>query len=166
MLPYRAILAHHGVRKSMSRRGNCFENAVIESFFGTLKAEYSHLVTPEGIATLEAGVHELHPLLQPRANQARAARTQPGGILAEAHRLIGKIATVQLLRSVQSPKPGWFNRVAGRRRSGPWSPRRSREATRSLEFRSERRVYSPRSHLVRRIRLPHRLTSSEKPMER
>ena len=27
----------------MSRRGNCFDNAVIESFFGTLKAEYFHL---------------------------------------------------------------------------------------------------------------------------
>ena len=37
---YRALLAHHGVRQSMSRRGNCFDNAVIESFFGTLKAKY------------------------------------------------------------------------------------------------------------------------------
>ena len=34
------MLAHHGVKQSMSRRGNCFDNAVIESFFGTLKAEY------------------------------------------------------------------------------------------------------------------------------
>lgn len=27
-------------RASMSRKGNCFDNAAIESFFGTLKAEY------------------------------------------------------------------------------------------------------------------------------
>jgi putative transposase len=39
MQSYRAMLKHHGVSQSMSRRGNCFENAVIESFLGTLKAE-------------------------------------------------------------------------------------------------------------------------------
>ena len=58
MQPYRALLAFHGVRQSMSRRGNCFDNAVIESFFGTLKAEYYHLETHDGIAALEAGVHD------------------------------------------------------------------------------------------------------------
>jgi len=58
MQPYRAMLAHHGVKQSMSRRGNCFDNAVIESFFGTLKAEYCHLETHDGIAALEAGVHD------------------------------------------------------------------------------------------------------------
>ena len=42
----------------MSRKGNCFDNAVIKSFFGTLKAEYYHLETHDGIAALEAGVHD------------------------------------------------------------------------------------------------------------
>ncbi|MBU4613162.1 IS3 family transposase, partial [Achromobacter sp. GG226] len=32
-------LAAKGVTQSMSRKGNCLDNAVIESFFGTLKAE-------------------------------------------------------------------------------------------------------------------------------
>ena len=58
MQPYRAMLAHRGVTQSMSRIGNCFDNAVIESFFGTLKAEYYHLATLDGIETLEAGVHD------------------------------------------------------------------------------------------------------------
>jgi putative transposase len=58
MQPYRAMLAHHGVKQSMSRRGSCFDNAVIESFFGTLKAEYYHLATLDGIETLEAGVDD------------------------------------------------------------------------------------------------------------
>lgn len=58
MQPYRAMLEQHGVKQSMSRRGNCFDNAVIESFFGTLKAEYYHLETHDGIAALEAGVHD------------------------------------------------------------------------------------------------------------
>jgi len=58
MQPYRAMLANHGVKQSMSRKGNCFDNAVIESFFGTLKAEYFHLAELDGIETLEAGVHD------------------------------------------------------------------------------------------------------------
>ena len=36
---YQALLAAHGVECSMSRRGNCYDNAVHESFFGTLKSE-------------------------------------------------------------------------------------------------------------------------------
>lgn len=36
---YRALLAAHGMRASMSRRGNCWDNAVAESFFATLEAE-------------------------------------------------------------------------------------------------------------------------------
>ncbi|WP_425489705.1 transposase [Diaphorobacter ruginosibacter] len=58
MQPYRAILASHGVKQSMSRKGNCFDNAAIESYFGTLKAEYFHLDKPDSIDALEAGVHD------------------------------------------------------------------------------------------------------------
>ena len=36
---YRNILAKYGVKQSMSRRGNCLDNAPIESFFGHLKDE-------------------------------------------------------------------------------------------------------------------------------
>jgi putative transposase len=36
---YQALLAHAGVTVSMSRTGNCYDNAVTESFFGTLKGE-------------------------------------------------------------------------------------------------------------------------------
>ena len=36
---YRAALAEHGITCSMSRPGDCYDNAVMESFFKTLKAE-------------------------------------------------------------------------------------------------------------------------------
>jgi len=36
---YQAVLAAHGVTCSMSRAGDCYDNALAESFFGTLKAE-------------------------------------------------------------------------------------------------------------------------------
>ena len=36
---YQARLAAHGIRVSMSRTGDCFDNALAESFFGSLKCE-------------------------------------------------------------------------------------------------------------------------------
>ena len=39
---YQRLLKAHGVTPSMSRAGNCYDNALIESFFGTLKTELTH----------------------------------------------------------------------------------------------------------------------------
>lgn len=39
---YRSMLQRHGVLQSMSRKGNCLDNAVAESFFSTLKNELVH----------------------------------------------------------------------------------------------------------------------------
>jgi putative transposase len=36
---YQALLQQHGLTSSMSRKGNCWDNAVVESFFATLKKE-------------------------------------------------------------------------------------------------------------------------------
>ena len=36
---YQALLRRHGLTSSMSRRGNCYDNAAMESFFSTLKFE-------------------------------------------------------------------------------------------------------------------------------
>ena len=37
------MLREKGVRQSMSRKGNCLDNAVIENFFGLLKSELLYL---------------------------------------------------------------------------------------------------------------------------
>ena len=45
---YRGLLDLHGVRPSMSRTGNCYDNAVVESFWGKLKTEmvyHEHFAT-------------------------------------------------------------------------------------------------------------------------
>lgn len=47
---YRQLLTQHGVQPSMSRKGNCWDNAVAESFFHTLKTELVYL---EGFDTHE-----------------------------------------------------------------------------------------------------------------
>jgi transposase InsO family protein len=39
MKAYQRILANKGIVHSMSRKGNCLDNAVIENFFGHLKSE-------------------------------------------------------------------------------------------------------------------------------
>jgi transposase InsO family protein len=39
---YQALLRQHGMRASMSRKGNCYDNAPVESFWGTLKTELVH----------------------------------------------------------------------------------------------------------------------------
>jgi putative transposase len=39
---YQELLASYGMRVSMSRKGNCYDNAPIESFRGTLKTELVH----------------------------------------------------------------------------------------------------------------------------
>lgn len=36
---YRTILKQNNITQSMSRKGNCYDNACIESFFGKLKTE-------------------------------------------------------------------------------------------------------------------------------
>lgn len=39
---YRKALKDHGIVQSMSRKGNCWDNAPMESFFGTAKSELVH----------------------------------------------------------------------------------------------------------------------------
>ena len=39
---YQKILKEHGIICSMSRKGNCYDNAVAESFFGRLKCEWTN----------------------------------------------------------------------------------------------------------------------------
>lgn len=40
---YQKMLAGKGIRQSMSRKGNCLDNAVMENFFGLLKSELLYL---------------------------------------------------------------------------------------------------------------------------
>jgi len=42
--PYRTVLERHGITQSMSRRGNCLDNAPMESFFASLKTEHVYQV--------------------------------------------------------------------------------------------------------------------------
>ena len=50
---YQAILDVNGIVCSMSRRGNCYDNAVMESFFSTVKSELSDQFASNSDAKME-----------------------------------------------------------------------------------------------------------------
>lgn len=58
MAAYRGLLAERGLTQSMSRRANCYDNAAMESFFGTLKSEFFRLNRFESIDDLKAGIRQ------------------------------------------------------------------------------------------------------------
>jgi len=50
---YQAVLTVRGIVCSMSRRGNCYDNAVMESFFSTVKSELGDQFASNGDAKME-----------------------------------------------------------------------------------------------------------------
>lgn len=55
---YQRLLEQHGIRCSMSRRGNCYDNAVVESFFGTLKSELVYRCAWQTRAEARSAIHD------------------------------------------------------------------------------------------------------------
>lgn len=50
---YQRVLGSRGITCSMSRRGNCYDNAVMESFFSTLKSELGERFESNGEAKMQ-----------------------------------------------------------------------------------------------------------------
>src|SRR5690606_26424338 len=57
MRAYRRQLDERGMTQSMSRKGNCLDNAAMESFFGTLKSEFFYLNKFASVEQLQHGLH-------------------------------------------------------------------------------------------------------------
>ena len=58
MAVYRRLLENRSITQSMSRKGNCYDNAAMESFFGTLKSEFFHLNKFDNLDELEVGIKD------------------------------------------------------------------------------------------------------------
>ena len=69
---YQALLRRHELRVSMSRKGNCYDNAPVESFRGTLKTELVHHRRYETRAEAEREIADYIDLFYNR--QRRQAR--------------------------------------------------------------------------------------------
>ena len=50
---YQTVLGKHSITCSMSRRGNCYDNAVMESFFSTVKSELGERFESHGDAKMD-----------------------------------------------------------------------------------------------------------------
>ena len=55
---FRVVLTRHGITQSMSARGDCYDNAVAESFFHTLKTEYVYFEKFRTRAEAQNGIFE------------------------------------------------------------------------------------------------------------
>ena len=58
MSAYQQTLKNHGLQQSMSRKGNCLDNAMMENFFGILKKEYFHGKEFNSMASFKAGLEQ------------------------------------------------------------------------------------------------------------
>lgn len=58
MKPYQKILKQNQITQSMSRKGNCLDNAVMENFFGLLKSELLYLQEFESMEHFERELEE------------------------------------------------------------------------------------------------------------
>lgn len=58
MKQYQYLLKQKGIKQSMSRKGNCLDNAIIENFFGTLKSELFYLKKYTSINQLKQEIIE------------------------------------------------------------------------------------------------------------
>ena len=79
---YQKLLKDKGICQSMSRKGNCLDNAVIENFFGLLKTELLYL---QDFDSLEHFKHELIAYLDYYNN--RRIKAKLNGLPPASHRL-------------------------------------------------------------------------------
>jgi putative transposase len=86
---YQELLRANGLEVSMSRKGNCWDNAAMESFFGTLKQE---LVHRETYATREEARRSLFEYIEVFYNRQRL------------HSTLGYLSPVQYEESRKIPQ--------------------------------------------------------------
>jgi putative transposase len=79
---YQEILRAKGIRQSMSRKGNCLDNAVMENFFGILKTELLYL---QNFSSVEHFKRELIDYLNYYNN--RRIKSKLGGMCPTQYRL-------------------------------------------------------------------------------
>ena len=81
---YRTLLDAHGITVSMSRVGNCWDNAPVESFFSSLKAELVLVRALVVAARRPRGRHRLSSFLQPHP-PAFVARVSESRSISKRH---------------------------------------------------------------------------------
>ena len=98
---YQAELRRHGVLISMSGKGNCYDNAMVETFFKTLKSELVwrtvFLTRAEAAGAIGRYIRQL---LQPRSAPLGVGLRQPGHVRKTGRPVSRRLSTFP--RQVQS----------------------------------------------------------------
>ena len=81
-MDYQAELRRHSIRISMSGRGNCYDNAMVEAFFKTIKSELVWRTVFYTRAQAEQAIARYRRLLQPGPALLRAQLQQPRAVRA------------------------------------------------------------------------------------
>jgi len=84
---YQKLLKDNGIRQSMSRKGNCLDNAVMENFFGLLKSELFYL---QDFESMDHFCHELVDYLDYYNHRRIKAKLK--GLPPALHRLQSLVA--------------------------------------------------------------------------
>ena len=58
MKQYQTLLKEKGLVQSMSRKGNCLDNAIIENFFGILKSELFYIQKFKSVEHLKQEINQ------------------------------------------------------------------------------------------------------------
>lgn len=74
---YQKMLNDNGFGQSMSRKGNCLDNAVMENFFGLLKSELLYLQEFKNIEHFERELHKYIRYYNGQRIKARLGRKSP-----------------------------------------------------------------------------------------
>ena len=72
---YQRALKEHGILQSMSRKGNCYDNCIMETFFGRLKNELYYGCEKE-YPTFEAFANSLKEYIDYYNNERIQAKTK------------------------------------------------------------------------------------------
>lgn len=81
---YQGLVAQLGMRASMSRRGNCYDNAPMESFWGTLKNELVHHRRYVTRAEAKASIQEYIEIFYNRQRRHSRIGFVPPALFAES----------------------------------------------------------------------------------
>ncbi len=137
---YQGVLARNQLVCSMSRRGNCYDNAITESFHGTLKTEW---VYHERYATREEARRSIFEFIEVFYNRQRAFRIRlsesrnceasPQLIASPRPPFVGKVNTAFVLAFDGTDDLGdWYTNFA-QGAAGPLVPTQYGEATNVAE---------------------------------
>ena len=82
---YRRMLAEKGIKQSMSRKGNCYDNSVMENFFSHLKSELLYLQEFESVDHFKQELIEYIDYYNNRRIKARLKGLPPALHRQQAH---------------------------------------------------------------------------------